>query len=881
MAVEKNLGIVTAYGYAKDKGYQGTEEEFAELMASYATVAQEAEQSAEDSEAYAVGKRNGVDVPISDETYHNNSKYYSQQSSESATNAGQSASDALGYKNDALASKNSASQSATEALGYKNSASSSATDSSTNALKSEGFAVGKQNGTAVGSTSPYYHNNSEYYKNQASQSANNASTSEVNASGSASSASTNALKSEGYAVGQQNGTDVASGSPYYHNNAKYYSEQAAESAASLTIDDELSTSSTNAVQNKVITNELNNKANVDGYYEDLTSGNAEQIVSSIKVTDLSPYNFRTSGGALDIGNRETVKKIVGCSFGWNQLAKELSSTYWIKINGGDTVSFADGVATFTAGQQYGGMALRQDYFFPVVSGHKYLVSFEFMPSADNTKVRYNYTLSGVNISNNFYTNTANVWNKAVAINNCSASGKASFQIQDAGESSWSSIAVRNVNVFDLTLTFTPTIADYIRGLETSNTGDGVAWFRKYFPKSFYANGQSLESVYASAHKMVGFNQWNGTFTVGTRWRNREYESTSSDKYCASPTKMDCFPNTSYCFSLPNKPNGNLSIYMLWFDKDGNYIGETASSYNLSGQYVVFSTDAGAYKMAFSFYLSAGGIQQSWFSEVNVNLHWDGERDGEYEPYDEHVYNIEPVILRGVPKLDSDNNLYFDGDEYLPSGEVNRRFGEIDLGTLTWSDNNSTQFYSELAEFDGATDGNGVYVRCAKFAGGDAFSGVADNVICVRVGTYNRIWIRSSSFEGMTPAQVKTSLNGVKLHYLLATPTTESADSYQSIQIVDNWGTEQYVDYAVSQSLRDVEIPVGSETDYPISLKDKLETLADVPDGDGLYLLKQESGENTYVQYVSPVPTSPSEDGTYVLKCAVSSGVATLSWVSES
>ena len=97
---------------------------------------------------------------------------------------------------------------------------------STNGLKAEGYAVGKQNGTDVGSGSEYYHNNAKYYKEQAASSATTATTS-------ASSASTNGLKSEGYAVGKQNGTDVPSGSEYYHNNAKYYKEQAEAAAAQL------------------------------------------------------------------------------------------------------------------------------------------------------------------------------------------------------------------------------------------------------------------------------------------------------------------------------------------------------------------------------------------------------------------------------------------------------------------------------------------------------------------------------------------------------------------------------------------------------------------------------------------------------------------------
>ena len=147
------------------------------------------------------------------------------------------------------------------------------------ALKAEGYAVGKQNGSDVGSGSPYYHNSAKYYKEQAASSATaagNAQTAAEVAQGKAETAQgkaedaqaaaetaqgkaedaqtaaetaqgkaedaqaaaeaaeagveTDALKAEGYAVGQQNGADVGSGSPYYHNNAKYFKEQAASSA---------------------------------------------------------------------------------------------------------------------------------------------------------------------------------------------------------------------------------------------------------------------------------------------------------------------------------------------------------------------------------------------------------------------------------------------------------------------------------------------------------------------------------------------------------------------------------------------------------------------------------------------------------------------------
>lgn len=50
--------------------------------------ANDAEESAQDAEAWAVGERNGVAVGSSDETYHNNSKYYADLAEQGAAEAG-------------------------------------------------------------------------------------------------------------------------------------------------------------------------------------------------------------------------------------------------------------------------------------------------------------------------------------------------------------------------------------------------------------------------------------------------------------------------------------------------------------------------------------------------------------------------------------------------------------------------------------------------------------------------------------------------------------------------------------------------------------------------------------------------------------------------
>lgn len=133
-----------------------------------------ATEQMENSEAWAVGTKNGTAVPSTAPQYHNNAKYYAES---------------IGvYGHDA-----------------------------------ESWAIGERGGVPVGSSDPTYHNNSKYYSQQSSASA-------TNSAGSAGSSSTSALKSEGYATGTQNGAAVSSGT-YYHNNSKYYSEQSAASAA--------------------------------------------------------------------------------------------------------------------------------------------------------------------------------------------------------------------------------------------------------------------------------------------------------------------------------------------------------------------------------------------------------------------------------------------------------------------------------------------------------------------------------------------------------------------------------------------------------------------------------------------------------------------------
>ena len=115
--ITKDLGVVTAYGYAVTKGYEGTEEEFAELMASYATVAAQAAQSAETAEEAAEAAAQAV--------LDANAAKAAAQAAQSAAQAAQSAAESASTT--ATNAATSASNSATSAASSASTASTAAT----------------------------------------------------------------------------------------------------------------------------------------------------------------------------------------------------------------------------------------------------------------------------------------------------------------------------------------------------------------------------------------------------------------------------------------------------------------------------------------------------------------------------------------------------------------------------------------------------------------------------------------------------------------------------------------------------------------------------------------------------------------------------------
>ena len=623
------------------------------------------------------------------------------------------------------------------------------------------------------------------------------------------------------------------------------------------------------VTEEVLEETLEDYARTDGTYEQMTVGNAKQLVATVGVEDVEPYNFRTAGGTADIGDRE-VDKIIGGTIAWNQL-NALNTCRIPKASSHPNLSMtknADNSVTIS-GTSGGTKAYPSVCEFagvlPIAS-HVYLLTTGNYANDGGVRFYFNDSAKVVPVGQKyaFYKN----------ISNPSTTG---FYLRSVVPENTEVNVTATIQFFDLTQMFGSTIADYIYSLEQATAGAGVAWFKKLFPKPYYAyDAGSLQSVQAKSHIMRGFNAWDEEWEWGGISTSTGQNVTPSQSTARIRSKNYIPVVQGMAYELPQKHL--TSVYansvLCWYDADKNFIsGSWVDVRNLvppdGASYCRFNTSD-----------SYGPVYQN---DICFHLKWDGERNGEYEPYEEHVYALDDSLtLRGIPKLDANNNLYYDGDEYEDDGTVTRKYHEVLLdGVNHYFKNSSGYWHVYPYDYPSVKRQSGTspsIVITAFTQGIDKWgTGVNDgkNFLFTRASNWTDV------YESVDDINAWITASPQKLVFELETITTEEADPYQNPQIVDDFGTEEYVDAGVTAATptRDVAIPVGHETTYQANLRAKLEMAPNSPDGDGDYIVRQTNGQNEYVELVIPteLPTAPTTDGNYVLKCTVSSGTATYTW----
>ena len=567
------------------------------------------------------------------------------------------------------------------------------------------------------------------------------------------------------------------------------------------VDSTLSTSGQSA-DAKVTGDSLKVKADIEG-----AVSMAKALVGGKYTLDQSPYHYRQSpdAGALD-------EKIVGGTLGWNRLVENgnfADSTGWSKGGGVSSFSVANNTATLnipsgTTYNKYIGISN-----VPIVASHKYLV-FAVMASPTITQAFIQRSSNGIiNASGNKTISSADT--VVAGIYSETVTGVASFyfRFSDTATTSDTTGTIKKAQIIDLTTLFGSTIADYIYSLEQSSAGAGVDWVRQYIDLDTYHEycEPTLKSVEGlQSRDVVGFNLWD------EEWENGLIESTgvTQGSRVISKNFIPVLAGETYCLST----YGTVAYRGrgLFYDSEKNplaYYSDFPEAVTVSNDRVLgtFVVPSGACYLKFCAYATYG---TTYNHDICINLS-NPSRNGTYEPYEKHSYPLDSSIeLRGIPKL-SDGKMYFDGDEYQSDGQVVRRYGVVDFGTLNWSAVAESIFRTDGIYYNKANGLSNFVQNKYDVSTQSSYSAIEDKHIRGDVSS-GRIFVRDSAYT--EAATFKTVMSGVYLVYELATPTAESAQPYQSPQLAG--ATEEYVTSGV--------VPVGHESRYYEDITGKVNDL---------------------------------------------------------
>lgn len=529
---------------------------------------------------------------------------------------------------------------------------------------------------------------------------------------------------------------------------------------------------------------------VDG----VTDALAEKVDKDItEVLDEGVYLFRKAPA-----DKYTCDEcVVGGSVAWNQLIHELNSSNYLEQNVTD-ISYGDNSCSFTATARFGQIYERDTT--PIIAGHKYLTSVIAKSNSNNYEINVN-RIGYITINTTF--NTYSIISSATQNTN----GK--ILIFDGNESNWSQITIKDIITVDLTLALGTTIADYIYNLEQATAGAGVAKLREWgFPIDKYTpyNTGELVSVKTSGKKVVGKNLCPsfpaGSYSLSGLTYTVRADGTiffDANKTATADFALNLFDTTDLpdgTYTISGCPSeGSESSYKLnWSYHGANDYGLGATALHTAGSSGIFRI-----QIANGFSTSANGLLfKPMIRDTSIS-------DATYEPYTETIHALSPIELRGVPKL-VEGNLVYDGDTYESNGNVSRKYGIVDLGSLTWSydSNHSRLITNDISSLNPAnTNSSNPNAICAKYD--VRVSDDNGSIFISSASGYKRVYVYDSAYTDAST--FKAAMSGVMLVYKLATPTTETADTYANTIAVDPNGTEEWIDDRI------VPVPVGHKSKY--------------------------------------------------------------------
>ena len=523
--------------------------------------------------------------------------------------------------------------------------------------------------------------------------------------------------------------------------------------------------------------ELDKKANVDGNYPTMTVGSADNLTpygENSGVEESAPFVFQSSGGSSDIGSQAYLKSLRGNSVAFNQIVSGMIPTR-TNISGLTFTNNGDGSLTITGTASADFTAYDLILSTALTTNHTYLGK---LIASDNNSHNY-FRTNRPSMLNGIGTFTGTSGNMYVTFN-CSSGDEINVKV--------------SYQLFDLTLMF-----------GAGNEPTSVEEFNRLFPKPYYEyNAGTLLSCKSNGYKTVGYNAFDGELEIGGYYTSTGGDNNNATDRIRTKNPIKVIAGQTYTLEIENLTF--TSFFVLEYDENLNYLGE----YKIANPIVL---EQNCHYVKF---MITGPTAITTDPQIAFHLTWDESRTG-YEPYNSETYSLPNVEIRSA------GSVY---DELKPDGTLIRRVGVVDLGTLTWNNNESFAsglFSATVSGMNNTTESSqrNKGITCSKYIP-SSVTALNNNIPNKSMLRYNAgIFIRDSAFEGKTTDEVKSLVNNIYLNYELATPTEEQTEyTFAETTPIDDYGTQEFL----YDSNIDIPVPQGNEFFYPVDYKAFIDSL---------------------------------------------------------
>ena len=536
------------------------------------------------------------------------------------------------------------------------------------------------------------------------------------------------------------------------------------------------------------------KADVDGYYEQMTVGLAENLVGVNVVPAEYVFRKTPSGTATGLAQIEQIK---GKTLVWNQLIAAAN----ISVNTATTgnVGFAkQGDAIILNGTATVNITQTLYKSFIQTNGHKYLCR---LVGSDKFYLvsSYHGGFSGQINSNGI-------------IIACTQNGnRQEFSAKIDNGTSFSDVAVRLL-IIDLTLLY-----------GSGNEPTTVAEFEADYPLPYYAyNAGTLINNSATGIKTVGFNQWDEEWESG--YLNAVGEPAMDLTKIRSANYIAVLPGSSYYIKTPS------TYGIRGYDAAKNFTVVIGAPNN------IFTVPEGTYYVKFFI-----NNLNTYNHDSCINFS-DASKNGTYEPYEEHTLTLNLTTLTG--KLNGEGSSVVIAPEGMAGQDGWEDLGIVENGYLTKILKKTPRIevdlgdlsYTKYSVTEGTLFRSGTVTGIVKAATGtnvvpnlisSKYIAVAQNVraekTISRVPDNYTIDIIDSTYS--TATSFKTAVAGEKLIFELATPQVYVLDTPIPVAyLVNGNGTEAVIPQGVDANGVPKTTPIVYDVRYALDAKGALTNL---------------------------------------------------------